>query len=217
MERSNLPLQIARSPILRYGLAVVSVAVALAPALLLQYYKFNEVELPPFLLAVALTAWYAGVGPAVLSILLSSFCVTYFFLPPIYSFYFSLADLPSVIILMCFAALITWFSSIRRGVERELLEARDRLQVEVVERTQQASLLNLTHDTIFVRDLSDIITYWNRGAQELYGWTAEEAIGRRSPDLLGTIFPAPREEIVAEFLRSGRWEGELRRTTSHGT
>ena len=42
-------------------------------------------------------------------------------------------------------------------------------------RTQQASLLNLTHVTIFVRDMSDVITYWNHGAQELYGWTAEDA------------------------------------------
>jgi PAS domain S-box-containing protein len=50
--------------------------------------------------------------------------------------------------------------------------------MEVVKRTEQASLLNLTHDTIFVRDMSDIITYWNRGAEELYGWLAEDAIGK---------------------------------------
>ncbi len=58
------------------------------------------------------------------------------------------------------------------------MQARDKLEMEVAERTQQASLLNLTHDTIFVRDMNDVITYWNRGAQELYGWTAEEAIGQ---------------------------------------
>jgi PAS domain S-box-containing protein len=74
----------------------------------------------------------------------------------------------------------------------------------VAERTQQASLLNLTHDTIFVRDMSDVITYWNRGAQELYGWTAEEAIGKRAHELLQTVFPVPLEEIRAELLRSGR-------------
>ena len=66
------------------------------------------------------------------------------------------------------------------------MESRDELRNEVAERTQQASLLNLTHDTIFVRDMNDVITYWNRGAQELYGWTAEEAIGKRSHELLKT-------------------------------
>jgi PAS domain S-box-containing protein len=87
----------------------------------------------------------------------------------------------------------------------------------VAVRTQQASLLNLTHDTIFVRDMSDIITYWNRGAQELYGWTAEEAIGKRSHDLLRTVFPEPLDDIAADLLRTGRWEGELEKTKSDGT
>ena len=87
----------------------------------------------------------------------------------------------------------------------------------MAERTQQASLLNLTHDTIFVRDMSDVITYWNRGARELYGWTAEDAVGRRTHDLLQTIFPAPLEEINAELLRTGRWEGDLIHTKRDGT
>jgi len=124
-----------------------------------------------------------------------------------------------------FALLITWFAAIRRRVERNLVESRDELQREVAIRTQQANLLNLTHDTIFVRDMHDIITYWNRGAQELYGWMAEEAIGKRSRDLLKTIFPAPADEqllnrleaIQAELLRMGRWDGELRHTKADGT
>ena len=43
---------------------------------------------------------------------------------------------------------------------------------------QRADLLDLTHDTIFARDMNDVITYWNRGAEEMYGWTAEEALGK---------------------------------------
>jgi PAS domain S-box-containing protein len=113
--------------------------------------------------------------------------------------------------------LVTWFSAVRRRVETELRQARDHLQVEVAERTQQASLLNLTHDTIFVRDMSDVITYWNRGAQELYGWTAAEAAGKHAHELLRTVFPVPVEEIRAELLRSGRWDGELEKTRADGT
>jgi PAS domain-containing protein len=95
---------------------------------------------------------------------------------------------------------------VRRRVELELLRARDELQAEVIERTQQASLLDLTHDAIFVRDMSAIITYWNRGAEELYGWTPEQAIGRQSHDLLQTGFPvAPRRHPcrVAATLGGG--------------
>jgi PAS domain S-box-containing protein len=65
--------------------------------------------------------------------------------------------------------------------------------------------------------MSDVITYWNRGAQELYGWTAEEAIGKKSPQLLQTVFPASVDDILAELLRTDRWEGELRKTKADGT
>jgi PAS domain S-box-containing protein len=201
----------------RYGFAVVSVALALLPALLLQHFAFHDVELPFFLFAVALTAWHVGGGPAALSIVLSSLCFDYFFAPPLYTLMLTPEDIPAVAVLVCFAVLIARFSTVRRRIEADLVQARDRLQVEVAERTQQASLLNLTHDTIFVRDTRDIITYWNRGAEELYGWTAAEAVGKRSHDLLQTVFPESIDHIGAELVRAGRWEGELRHVKADGS
>ena len=81
---------------------------------------------------------------------------------------------------------------------------------------ERARLLDLTHDTIFVRDMNDVITYWNLGAAELYGWQSDQAIGKVSHQLMQTIFPAPLEEINAELLRTGRWEGELVHTKADG-
>src|SRR5271165_6498056 len=217
MARPNLQLQFAHSPVLRYGLAVTSFAIALGLALLAQRYGFRDVELPLFLFAVAVTVWYAGIGSAILAVVLSSLAFDYFFTEPRYSFYVRSSELPYYAVFILFALLLTWFSAVRRRVEQQLLQSRNELQMEVVKRTQQASLLNLTHDTIFVRDMSDIISYWNRGAQELYGWRAEEAIGKRSHDLLRTVFPAPLDDMAADLLRNGRWEGELEKTKSDGT
>jgi PAS domain S-box-containing protein len=82
---------------------------------------------------------------------------------------------------------------------------------------EQAGLLDLTHDTIFVRDMNDVITYWNRGAEALYGWPAEQAIGKVTHKLLGTVFPAGQEDSFASLLRADRWEGELVHAKRDGT
>ncbi|HVO61207.1 MAG TPA: ATP-binding protein [Terriglobales bacterium] len=200
----------------RYGLAVLSVGVALAAALLLQHYNFQDAAVPLLLLAVAITSWYGAPGPAVLASILSLMSVAYFFVPPLYTLYIEPAEYPYFVIFASFAALITWFATIRRRVEADLRQARDKLQIEVAQRTQQASLLDLTHDTIFVRDLNGVITYWNRGAQEFYGWTQQEAIGKRPAELLHTVFPKPFEEIWQELLQTDRWEGELRHSKADG-
>jgi PAS domain S-box-containing protein len=205
------------STIQLYGLAVLSVSVALGGSLLLQRFDARNVEVPLFLFALAVAAWYGGTGAAILALLLSCISFDYFFVEPLYTLDVSRSDLPYFIVFASFALLVTWFSAVRRRVEEELRQARDDLEIQVAERTQQASLLNLTHDTIFVRDMSDVITYWNRGAQELYGWTAEEAIGKCAHELLQSVFPAPIEEIRAELLRSGRWDGELNKTKADGT
>jgi PAS domain S-box-containing protein len=81
---------------------------------------------------------------------------------------------------------------------------------------EQANLLDLAHDAIFVRDLNGVVTYWNRGAEELYGWTAEQAKGKIASDLLKTLFPAPLEGITSGLLNTGHWEGELVRTRKDG-
>jgi two-component system sensor kinase FixL len=84
-----------------------------------------------------------------------------------------------------------------------------RMKANMLTLHEQAQLLDLTHDTVFVRDAADHITFWNRGAEVLYGWPREAALGRHTHDLLKTEFPAPLPAIMAELRRTGRWEGEL--------
>jgi formate hydrogenlyase transcriptional activator len=103
-------------------------------------------------------------------------------------------------------------------------QTNENLQAEIaeskrIEQTlrEQANLLSLTHDAIIVRDMNRVIRYWNRGAEELYGWDAEQAIGKVIYGLLKTVFPVPVEQIESEVMRTGRWEGELVHTKKDGT
>jgi signal transduction histidine kinase len=133
----NQEFQRIHSPILRYGFSVVSVAGALGVAFALQHYQFREVELPVLTVAIAFTTWYAGVGPSVLAVVLSSASFDYFFIEPLYSFDISVRDLPYFLIFLAWAAIVASFSAVRRRIEDNLRQARDHLQAEVEQRRQR--------------------------------------------------------------------------------
>ena len=125
------------SPILRYGFSVVSVAIALGVALALQRYQFRDVEVPVLAIAIAFTSWYAGKGPSVLGVLLSTICFDYFFVTPFYSFEVASRDVPYFIIFVAWAGIVASFSAVRRRIENSLRQTRDNLQVEVEQRRQR--------------------------------------------------------------------------------
>jgi PAS domain S-box-containing protein len=168
-----------------------------------------------YLCVVVLTSLWASRTAALLVWLSSVLCLDYFFTAPVFTF--AIKDPADQIALVVFstaalgmALLITQLSSAARRSLREIQAREARLR-------EQAGLLNLTHDSIMVRDLADIVTYWNRGAEELYGWSPQEAADRVTHDLLRTIFPVPLAEINAVLLRAGRWEGDLVHSKRDGT
>jgi PAS domain S-box-containing protein len=81
----------------------------------------------------------------------------------------------------------------------------------------QAQLLDLSFNAVLLRDHEDRITYWNKGAEELYGWTRDEAVGQVTHTLFQTEFPEPLPSILARFRRERRWQGELTHTRKNGT
>jgi len=81
---------------------------------------------------------------------------------------------------------------------------------------EKARLLDLANDAIIVRDASDRITFWNKGATAIYGFSRQEAIGQVTHDLFRTQFPEPLQSIQEKLLRDGQWSGELRHTCATG-
>ncbi len=83
--------------------------------------------------------------------------------------------------------------------------------------TEQARLLELTNEAILIRDHEDRVTYWNRGAQELYGYSATEAFGQVTHKLLRTEHSEPLRKIYKKLERDNRWRGELVHRHKDGT
>jgi PAS domain S-box-containing protein len=239
MSKSDLGLRRVAPVVWRYALSVLTVAIATAIHVSLENYVFRT---PFFFAAVLLSSWFGGTGPGLLAVLLSALSINFFFLEPKFSFSFGIQDIPHLVAFLFTALLVSYWSNTRGRAERALRQARDKLEARVEERTvdltrsneqlrcevverersehrlrEHASLLDLTHDTVFVRDMNDVITYWNRGAEQRYGWSSKEATGRVSHELTQTTFPAPLQEINAELLETGRWEGELVHTRRDGT
>jgi len=79
-----------------------------------------------------------------------------------------------------------------------------------------ATLLELSQDAIIIRDADDRITFWNRGANEMYGWSADEALSRRVNELLGTA-PEAWAALNAQLEHTDSWDGELLQKKRDGT
>jgi len=140
-----------QSPILRYGFAVVLVAVAIAIGLVLQVYQFRDIEVPIVLLAIGVVTWYAGNGPAVLAVLLSSITFDYLFVEPLYSLYVSPRDLPYFLVFVLGALVVSSFSAVRRRIEDSLRQARDQLQIELQQRQQHEAEVRKLNQELTVR------------------------------------------------------------------
>jgi PAS domain S-box-containing protein len=104
----------------------------------------------------------------------------------------------------------------KNGQKQPNLKSPDARQKDA-ELAKQAKLLDFSFNAVILRDEEDRITYWNKAAEELYGWAEAEALGRVTHALLKTEFPEPLDSIFELLRRDGKWQGELTHTRKNGT
>ena len=99
----------------------------------------------------------------------------------------------------------------------ELVTRTQTLEQQAAVLIEQAALLDLAQDAIVVRDMRGGILFWSRGAEAMYGWLSQEALGHNAHELLRTEFTDTPEQIEALLLHQGRWEGEAIHHKRDGT
>ena len=109
-------------------------------------------------------------------------------------------------------------SRLASSVCRAVLEAEERMELKRAEQRilQQADLLNIATDAITVLDMEHNILFWNKGAEETYGWGAQEAIGAKVNQLLFKKVPSEFEEALNVIEEKGEWKGEFHQLTRDG-
>jgi PAS domain S-box-containing protein len=187
----------------RYAAAVAIVGVSIAASLWLRPQSYTT----PFLFffpTVIIAAWIGGLRAGLLCTAIATLFVNHYLLSP----YGHLSlDFASVLRTLFFAIGLGFICYGADNIRRR----RD----SVID--TQAELLEMSFDPVIMRDSESRITYWNNGAERLYGWGQSEAVGKVSHELLRTVFPRPLGEILDLLQRTGRWEGELVHTRKDGT
>lgn len=179
-------------------------------------------------LAVVFAELVCGLGPSILTAVVGTTGIAYWFVDPRGAFSISdRRDIHGLIACVLASAALIALSEANRRKGLRLNQAREELERRVQERTlelsqetakvrAQAEWLDAANDAIFVCGSDERITYWNKGAERLYGWTRVEAIGRTAHELLRTESPIPFEE-VPKCRQEGGWQGELLHTRCDGT
>ena len=96
-------------------------------------------------------------------------------------------------------------------LDQAVTEERD-----VIDEQQRLAVLDSATEAIIIFDLDGHIKYWNKGAEQQYGWKQDDVRGVLIHTLLHTVFPSPLADITGHLLRAGRWEGEVQHTTRAG-
>jgi PAS domain S-box-containing protein len=200
-DASGLPTQ---QPARRYALAIFAVLAATLLRLPFEPLLHGRAPYGLYFPALLVVTWFCGVGPTVLAGLLSLLTAWYFFVPPAFSFAIMEEGYRASLLLFALAASAnTWLAHMAEGARRAQLEGT-RAQLRAQDsRERLAAIVESSDDAIIGKNLDGVIQSWNAGAERVFGYRAEEMIGR--PIL--TLIPPERsleEDRILGLLRRGQ-------------
>lgn len=207
-EQRRIPLDPGAG--LRYGVATLAVAVAVGVRFALDSIVGRYSPYLPFMIAVIVAARFGGRVPGFVSTALSAFGSLFFINEP--RFPVLVADRDPAVGLTLFI-VVGCIISLLVGHQHECLLSITRAEERLRFRKR---LIDLSHDAIVTMDSSRHITGWNRGAEEMYGWTENEAMGKIAHELLRASGPMLNTQIEEILHREGRWDGELNHQARDG-
>ena len=186
-----------------YVLAMAAVAAALLLGYLLRDALGLKVPDLQFYPAIIVAAWYGGLGPGALATAVSTIAVMYFLLPPAGLSVGDPSDQLSLGVFVATGLVISWLSD-------RLHLAQDAYRITAATATARAerldAILNMTADGIIEIDAKGNIEAFNRGAQELFGYTDAEVIGRN----VSVLMPSPEHEEHDKYLERYLTTGKAR-------
>jgi PAS domain S-box-containing protein len=227
------PRRVAHTPneiVTKYSLGILAAIFALLLRRLLSPVLGGQNPYHTLWLAVVFSSWYCGIGPSIITVVVGGLGIWYWFLPPMGWRIQAAQEAYGMLGFVLFSAVIIALGEStrrviekRRAAERALTQVQQELEDRVRERTsalerttaevvEKAALLDLANDAIFVKTATGEISYWNQGAERLYGWKMSEALGHAPADLLKSEYPVP----LAEIESKNEWEGEIHHTTRSG-
>jgi PAS domain S-box-containing protein len=212
------------SSILSYGIAVLSVAVALIILLMSTPQLFNDGSyVSLFLCAVILSSWFGGVRPGLLAVVLSLLAFDYFFLSPLNSFSIEANEIPRLLFFLIPAIFVVWLTATQKNIInlfrrtrgvlewtvqkldqsntalREENEERKKAEDELRRAYQRLSYhVENTPLAVIERDKDLNITRWSGQAEKIFGWKASEVLGKNMYDRDFPIVYRDDKEKVAE-------------------
>jgi PAS domain S-box-containing protein len=196
----NMP----QSGVGRYSMALLATAAALAVSGLLRSFVGNASAYFPVYVAVIFSAWRCGLSPSLLATLSGALGIWSFSLSRGGLALPNRADTFALLSFLIVSACIVALGEVNRRGQ--------------FARLHQANVLDAANDAIVELDpANETIKYWNHGAEELYGWTKAEAVGKNINSLLKTVSAEPLQQSKASLMRRGNWEGELIHTRRDGT
>jgi len=187
--------QVKRSPLARYGIPVLLVSLAAAITWLIPTMG-ERIPFALFYFPIIIAALYGGLGPALLTVLLSLLLGTYLFIPPVHSFNIGWDGFIRVSTFFTIALLVTLVIERIRRAESLAQGSRDQL----------VTTLRSIGDAVIATDAKGRVTFINEVAQTLTGWKFEEAEGLELREVFHIISEDSRQEVenpVAKVLREG--------------